>query len=46
MEDRQGRQHLKYPDQTPLANMLLTVLDRAGVPLDHLGDSSGKFAEV
>ena len=41
-----GGQHLKYPDQTPLANMLLTVLDRAGVPLDHFGDSSGKFAEV
>jgi hypothetical protein len=41
-----GGQHLKYPEQTPLSNMLLTVLDRAGVPLDHLGDSSGKFAEV
>ena len=41
-----GGQHLKYPDHTPLANMLLTVLDRAGVPLDHLGDSSGKFTEV
>jgi hypothetical protein len=24
----------------------LTVLDRAGVPMDHLGDSSGKFTEV
>ena len=41
-----GGQHLKYPDQTPLANMLLTVLDRAGVPMDHLGDSSGTFKEV
>jgi hypothetical protein len=41
-----GGQHLKSPDQTPLANMLLTVLDRAGVPLDRFGDSSGKFAEV
>ncbi len=37
-----GGQHLKYPDQTPLANMLLTVLGRAGV-LSHFGDSSGKF---
>ena len=41
-----GGQHLKYPDQTPLANVLLTMLDRAGVPLDQLGDSTGKFAEV
>ena len=41
-----GDQHLKYPEHTPLANLLLTMLDRAGVPLDRFGDSSGKFAEV
>ena len=41
-----GDQHLKYGDRTPLANMLLTVLDRAGVPMDKIGDSTGTFAEV
>jgi hypothetical protein len=41
-----GGQHLRYPDQTPLANMLLTILDRAGVPEEKFGDSSGKFKEV
>jgi hypothetical protein len=41
-----GGQHLKYPDQTPLANMLLTILDRAGGPEEKFGDSSGKFKEV
>ncbi len=41
-----GGQHLRYPDHTPLANALLTMLDRAGVPVDKIGDSSGKFAEV
>jgi hypothetical protein len=41
-----GGQHLRYPDHTPLANVLLTMLDRAGVPLDKVGDSNGKFAEV
>ncbi len=41
-----GDQHLKYADQTPLANMLLTVLDRAGIPMEAFGDSSGKFKEV
>jgi hypothetical protein len=41
-----GGQHLRYPDHTPLANALLTMLDRAGVPLDKVGDSSQKFAEV
>jgi len=41
-----GGQHLRYPDHTPLANALLTMLDRAGVPLEKVGDSTGKFAEV
>jgi hypothetical protein len=26
--------------------MLLTVLDRAGIPMEAFGDSSGKFKEV
>jgi Protein of unknown function (DUF1552) len=41
-----GGQHLRYPDHTPLANALLTMLDRAGVPVDKVGDSNQKFAEV
>jgi hypothetical protein len=41
-----GGQHLRYPDHTPLANALLTMLDRAGVPVDRMGDSTQKFAEV
>jgi Protein of unknown function (DUF1552) len=41
-----GGQHLRYPDHTPLANALLTLLDRAGVPIDKIGDSSQKFVEV
>jgi len=41
-----GGQHLRFPDQTPLANLLLTVLDRAGVSTDTFGDSTSKFAEV
>jgi hypothetical protein len=41
-----GGQHLKYPDHTSLANLLLTLLERAGIPTDKLGDSTGQFAEV
>ena len=41
-----GGQHLVYPDHTPLANVLLTMLDRGGVPLDKLGDSTSKIAEI
>ena len=41
-----GNQHVKYADRTPLANLLLTLLDRAGVPTDTVGNSTSVFAEV
>jgi hypothetical protein len=41
-----GGQHLRYPDRTPVSNMLFTVLNRAGVPLESLGDSTGEIAEI
>jgi hypothetical protein len=41
-----GNQHLKYEDKTPLANLLLTLLDRAGVPEKTLGNSTQTFSEV
>ena len=33
--------HLAYPENTPMANLLVTVLDKAGVRIDQLGDSTG-----
>jgi len=41
-----GGRHIKYPDRTPMTNLLLTLLDKAGVPLDKLGDSTGKLADL
>lgn len=41
-----GGQHLKYPQDTPLANLMYTMLDRANVQLDHFGDASGLLSEV
>jgi len=42
-----GGQHLKYPDQTPLSNLLLTVVQRAGVDTQKVGDDGTKpFSEV
>lgn len=41
-----GGQHLKYAQDTPLANLLVTMLDRSGVPVETLGNSTGQFAEV
>ena len=41
-----GQQHLVYADRTPLANLLFTLLLRAGVPVDKVGDDTGELAEV
>jgi hypothetical protein len=41
-----GGQHLHYPQNTPHANLLLTLLDRAGVSVEKVGDSTGTLAEV
>jgi len=41
-----GGQHIVPAEHTPLSNVLLTMLDRAGIPQDKIGDSTGKFAEV
>jgi Protein of unknown function (DUF1552) len=39
-----GGQHVRYPNRTPMANMLLTMLDKADVPyVDKLGDSTGRL---
>ena len=35
--------HLRYPDETPIANLYLSMLDRMGFPVDHLGDSNGRL---
>jgi hypothetical protein len=36
--------HLHYPTDTPMSNLLLTVLDKVGVPTERLGDSTGPLA--
>jgi hypothetical protein len=41
-----GGQHIVPPDHTPLANVLLTMLDRVGISQDKLGDSTGEITEV
>ena len=41
-----GGQHLHYPQDTPLANLLLTLLNRGGMPAEKHGNSTGVLAEV
>jgi len=38
-----GGRHLAYPKDTPMTNLYLTLLDMLGMPLENLGDSSGKL---
>jgi hypothetical protein len=38
-----GGRHLEYPLDTPMTNLLLTMLDAAGVPIERLGDSTGRL---
>lgn len=40
----QGGRHVSYPKETPMTNLLLTLLDKVGVPADHLGDSTGALS--
>jgi hypothetical protein len=41
-----GGQHILFKERTPLANALLTILQRAGVRIEKVGDSTGAIAEV
>ena len=38
-----GGRHLRFPPDTPLPNLHVTLLDWLGAPIDHLGDSNGRL---
>ena len=35
--------HVRYPKDTPMTNLYLTLLDKLGVPVENLGDSTGNL---
>ena len=37
-----GGRHIRYPKETPMNNLLLSMLDRASVPTEQFGDSTGE----
>jgi len=39
-----GGRHIRYPKETPLNNLFLNLLDKAGVRSENFGDSTGKLA--
>jgi hypothetical protein len=41
-----GGRHLRYAQPVPLANLHLTLLERAGMRMDAFADSQGKIDEL
>jgi len=41
-----GGRHLRFASGTPVANLHLTLLDKLGVPAEHLGDSTGTIEQL
>jgi len=35
--------HFDYKENTPMANLLVTMLDGVGVPIEKIGDSTGRL---
>jgi hypothetical protein len=38
-----GGRHLVFPEDTPMTNLLLSMLDKVGVEAESLGDSTGRL---
>jgi uncharacterized protein DUF1552 len=36
-----GGRHIRFPKETPLTNLYLSMLDKIGVPAESIGDSTG-----
>jgi hypothetical protein len=41
-----GGQHVKYPQDSRFADLLVTLFDRNNIPVEKLGDSGGLYSEV
>ena len=42
----QGGRHIRYAPETPMNNLLLTMLDKAGIPAETLGDATGELDQL
>jgi hypothetical protein len=41
-----GGQHIMTAERSPISNLMMTILDRVGVPQEKLGDATGLISEV
>ena len=42
----QGDRHIRYPQDTPMANLYLTLLGKLGIEMDKFGDSTRRLTEI
>lgn len=42
----QPGRHVRYPDDTPMANLFLSMLDQVGVKPERFGDSTGRLPQL
>jgi hypothetical protein len=38
-----GGRHLKFAGEPPMANLLVTLMDKLGVPVERIGGSTGRL---
>jgi hypothetical protein len=38
-----GGRHIRYPDNTPMSNLHLTITEMMGLPVEQFGDSTGRL---
>jgi hypothetical protein len=41
-----GGRHVRYPKETPLTNLYMSVLNKVAVPVERLGDSTESTAHL
>ena len=41
-----GNRHLRVPEETPLTNLHVTLLNKLGVSVERLGDSTGEVSGI
>jgi hypothetical protein len=41
-----GNRHLKCAEETPMTNLLLSLLNKSGIPIERLGDSTGPIVDL
>ena len=42
----QSGRHIRFPKETPMANLFLSMLDRMNVPAERFGDSTGRAGQL